>query len=62
MTDESRTARLRRKAAKRGLTIHKVPARSRWSAELGPYYLLDDGTNGIVGKGFNLDELEADLA
>jgi hypothetical protein len=58
-SDQAREARLRRRAAREGETIHRVRERSRWYSELGPYYVVDD-RNRIIASKCDLDTLERD--
>ena len=52
---------LRRLAEARGLRLWKVREGSRDYAEYGPWAIVDANSNGIVGRGFNLVDLEAEI-
>jgi len=55
------TTSLRRLAGIRGLRLWKVREGSRDYAEYGPWAIVDANTNGIVGRGFNQEDLEAEI-
>lgn len=58
-----REMRLRRLAATKDLSLHKVRARTRSFWEYGPYCLVDPSTWMILRSGLlDLDEVEAVLA
>ena len=62
MTNEPRRLReLRLDAQALDLTLRKVPERSRWYAQYGPYQLTDPtaGDVVVVGGFADLDEVEA---
>lgn len=51
--------RIRRKLDRLGRQLVKVRAASRWHAEFGPYYVVDQATNVILDRGIDdLAELE----
>ena len=62
MTNENRRLRrLRRDAEAQDLTLRKLPERSRWYGQYGPYMLTDPiAGNVIVADSLmDLDEVEA---
>lgn len=69
MTDDEkvRENRLRRMAARQGLTLQKSRARDNRSLTYGTYWLLDASTRGVVagdtqqGYGLSLDDVETAL-
>jgi hypothetical protein len=50
---------LRRRFARQGLIVRKLPARSRWFPQYGPFMLVDAATNAIVAARLDEDDLEA---
>lgn len=46
---------LRRRAAKQGLVLRKVPERSRWYPTYGPFMLCEDGC--IVAYAIDWDDV-----
>ena len=53
--------RLRRKAARHGWRVHKVPDRSQLRREYGPYMLAHVETGRQGPRGLELDEVDAFL-
>lgn len=56
MSTNPTESRVRRALAKSGRRLVKVHPASRWAAEYGPYYVVDDDTNGVLGRALDLDE------
>lgn len=57
MSEESQVRRLRRHYARQGTRLRKIPERSRWYAQYGPFMLVDDYTNSVTAWGLTLEEL-----
>jgi hypothetical protein len=54
----AREQRLRRLAARKGLSLHKVRYGSRNFWEYGPYYLADAATSFVLDRGMqDLDDV-----
>lgn len=67
-TDKTRESRLRRAAARQGLTLHRSRARDPRAFAFGTYMLVDARHNFIVagdhnqGFGLSLDDVERALS
>jgi hypothetical protein len=60
-TEAAYLRRLRRKAARHGWRVHKVPDRSLLRREYGPYMLAHMETGHPGPRGLELDEVDAFL-
>ncbi len=64
--ERAREARLRRRAARHGLTIRKSRRRGAFHANgFGGYMIIDASTNGVVGGArfdLDLDDVERSLS
>jgi hypothetical protein len=58
MTDSARERRIRRALARTGHRLRKLPPRSRWFHQYGPYMIVDGYTNVVVEYGLPLDTAE----
>ncbi len=57
MSENVRLRRLRRAYARQGSLIRKVPERSRWFNQYGPYMVVDARTGAVEAHGCDLDSL-----
>lgn len=55
-------SQLRRRARDRGLTLSRVPERSRWFAQYGPLMLCDTQTGVVVHACLDLEDVLGLLA
>ncbi len=60
MSDESQLRRLRRAYARHGSVIRKIPERSRWFTQYGPYMVVNAQTNAVEAWACDLDDLIRD--
>ena len=54
---ESVTSRVRRMYARQGIRVCKIPERSRWYLQCGPFMLVDVATSGVMASCLTLDEV-----
>lgn len=65
--DKARESRLRRAAARQGLSVAKSSRRNTQAPDFGTYMLTDPHTNAVValgllsGYGLTLDDVETEL-
>jgi hypothetical protein len=52
---------LRRRAARRGLTLRKVRADSQWYHTHGPFMLVDVSRNAVGASGIAREEVAAEI-
>jgi hypothetical protein len=58
-SESGELCRLRRNADSLGLAVTKIPERSRWFYQYGPYMLTDPRSGyAIVASGLDLEEVE----
>jgi hypothetical protein len=60
-TEAAYLRRLRRKAARHGWRVHKVPDRAQLRREYGPYMLAHLEAGRVGARGLQLDEVDAFL-
>lgn len=58
MPEDLRIRAARRHYAAQGLQLRKIPERSRWFAQYGPFMVVDANTNVIQVWNLDLDDLE----
>jgi uncharacterized C2H2 Zn-finger protein len=54
-------ARVRRKLARDGESLHRCARGTRWYSSLGDYYLTDDTTRFVARTHLHLDDLAREL-
>lgn len=60
MPEDLRIRAARRKYAAQGLQLRKIPERSRWFAQYGPFTVTDPSTsNVVVERNLRIEDIEA---